>query len=126
MDKDKAISGYEKIFDDGYRAGRASVVLPHPCDGPLYDSWTDDDYLMKVMEEVNEMVETHTDLKNAKASEIADCKDHLFRECTDAITALTGFMHKLGCDEKHRQMYQKLINHSNSVRDNGRRFRKNG
>ena len=36
MDKNKAISGYEKIFDDGYRAGRASVVLPHPCDGELY------------------------------------------------------------------------------------------
>lgn len=81
---------------------------------------------MKVMEEVNEMVEAHTDLKNAKSSEIADCKDHLFRECTDTITAVTGFMHKLGCDEKHRQMYQKLINHSNSVRDNGRRFKQNG
>lgn len=35
MDKNKAISGYEKIFDDGYKAGRASVVLPHPCDGDL-------------------------------------------------------------------------------------------
>lgn len=126
MDKNKAISGYEKIFDDGYKAGRASVVLPHPCDGELYKSWTDDDYLMKVMEEVNEVVEAHTDLKNAKSSEIADCKDHLFRECTDAITAVTGFMHKLGCDEKHRQIYQKLINHSNSVRDNGRRFKQNG
>lgn len=109
------------------KAAPRGIVLPHPCDGPLYEKWTDDDYLMKVVEEVNEMVEAHGDLKRAKSSDsIVDCKDHLYQECTDVITAVTGFMDKLGCDEDHRQMYQKLINHSNSVRDGGRRFKQNG
>lgn len=39
MEKNKAMSGYERIFEDGYKAGRASVVLPHPCDGELYKDW---------------------------------------------------------------------------------------
>lgn len=38
--KDDIMSGYKAIFEDGYRAGRASVVLPHPCDGELYKDWT--------------------------------------------------------------------------------------
>lgn len=120
--------GLMKKYDcSQVKAAPRAVVLPHPCDGPLYAEWTDDDYLMKVMEEVNEVVEAHNDLKHAKSSDdITNCKDHLFQECTDVITAVTGFMHKLGCDEEHRQMYQKLINHSNSVRDNGKSFKQNG
>lgn len=54
-----------KKYDCSQVKAAPHVVLPHPCDGPLYDSWTDDDYLMKVMEEVNEVVEAHNDLKNA-------------------------------------------------------------
>ena len=40
MDKmdgfDESMSGYKAIFEDGYKAGRASVVLPHPCDRELF------------------------------------------------------------------------------------------
>ena len=27
-------------------------TLPHPCDGPLFRTWTPTDYLLKVQEEV--------------------------------------------------------------------------
>ena len=43
MKKDDIMSGYEKIFEDGYKAGRASVVLPHPSDGKLYKDRTASD-----------------------------------------------------------------------------------
>ena len=53
--KDDIMSGYKAIFEDGYRAGRASVVLPHPCDGELYKSWTSSDYFAKIAEEKYEV-----------------------------------------------------------------------
>lgn len=27
--------GYQKGVSDGYRRGKAAVILPHPCDGEL-------------------------------------------------------------------------------------------
>lgn len=117
MDKNKAISGYEKIFDDGYKAGRASVVLPHPCDGELYKDWTAADYFAKIAEEHLEVIDAYKEIeKNGGDSQ------HFLRECTDLIIATTGLMNYLGCDEKMRQEYMKEVNESNAKRDGGRRF----
>lgn len=119
MDKNKAISGYEKIFDDGYKAGRASVVLPHPCDGELYKDWTASDYFAKIAEEHLEVIDAYKEIeKNGGDSQ------HFLRECTDLIVATTGLMNYLGCDEKMRQQYMKEINESNAKRDGGKRFKK--
>ena len=119
MDKNKAISGYEKIFDDGYKAGRASVVLPHPCDGELYKDWTASDYFAKIAEEHLEVIDAYKEIeKNGGDSQ------HFLRECTDLIIATTGLMNYLGCDEKMRQEYMKEINESNAKRDGGKRFKK--
>lgn len=119
MDKNKAISGYEKIFDDGYKAGRASVVLPHPCDGELYKDWTAADYFAKIAEEHLEVIDAYKEIeKNGGDSQ------HFLRECTDLIIATTGLMNYLGCDEKMRQEYMKEVNESNAKRDGGKRFKK--
>lgn len=122
MDKNKAISGYEKIFDDGYRAGRASVVLPHPCDGELYKSWTSSDYFAKIAEEHLEVIGAYKTIEKSGKCPTKEEQDHFFKECTDLIVATTGLMHYLGCDEKMRQQYMKEINESNAKRDGGRRF----
>lgn len=122
MDKNKAISGYEKIFDDGYKAGRASVVLPHPCDGELYKDWLLVEYIAKVLEEAKEVVDAYIDLiKDPKNPERIK---HLAGECTDVQVAATGVMHKLGYGEEERQRVMKEINESNAKRDGGKRFKK--
>lgn len=119
MDKNKAISGYEKIFDDGYKAGRASVVLPHPCDGELYKDWTAADYFAKIAEEHLEVIDAYKEVeRNGGLSQ------HFLRECTDLIVATTSLMNYLECDEKMRQEYMKEVNESNAKRDGGRRFAK--
>lgn len=122
MDKNKAISGYEKIFDDGYRAGRASVVLPHPCDGELYKDWTSADYFAKIAEEHLEVIDAYKAIEKSGKQPTKEQRDHFFKECTDLIVATTGLMHYLGCDEKMRQEYMKEINESNAKRDGGKRF----
>lgn len=122
MDKNKAISGYEKIFDDGYKAGRASVVLPHPCDGELYKDWTSADYFAKIAEEHLEVIDAYKAIEKSSKQPTKEERDHFFKECTDLIVATTGLMNYLGCDEKMRQQYMKEINESNAKRDGGRRF----
>ena len=122
MDKDKAISGYEKIFEDGYKAGRASVVLPHPCDGELYKSWTSSDYFAKIAEEHLEVIDAYKEIEKSGKCPTKEEQEHFFKECTDLIVATTGLMHYFGCDEKMRQKYMKEINESNAKRDGGRRF----
>lgn len=124
MDKDKAISGYEKIFDDGYKAGRASVVLPHPCDGELYKSWTSSDYFAKIAEEHLEVIDAYKAIDKSGKCPTKEEQEHFFKECTDLIVATTGLMHYFGCDEKMRQRYMKEINESNAKRDGGKRFKK--
>lgn len=124
MDKNKAMSGYEKIFDDGYKAGRASVVLPHPCDGELYKSWTSSDYFAKIAEEHLEVIDAYKTIEKSNKQPTKEERDHFFKECTDLIVATTGLMHYLGCDEKTRQEYMKEVNESNAKRDGGRRFKK--
>lgn len=124
MDKNKAISGYEKIFDDGYKAGRASVVLPHPCDGELYKSWTSSDYFAKIAEEHLEVIDAYKAIEKSGKCPTKEEQEHFFKECTDLIVATTGLMHYFGCDEKMRQQYMKEINESNAKRDSGKRFKK--
>lgn len=122
MDKNKAISGYEKIFDDGYRAGRASVVLPHPCDGELYKYWMAADYFAKIAEEHLEVIDAYKKIEKSNKQPTKEQRDHFFKECTDLIVATTGLMNYLGCDEAMRQKYMKEINESNAKRDGGKRF----
>lgn len=124
MDKNKAISGYEKIFDDGYKAGRASVVLPHPCDGELYKDWTSSDYFAKIAEEHLEVIDAYKAIEKSGKCPTKEEQEHFFKECTDLIVATTGLMHYFGCDEKMRQQYMKEINESNAKRDGGKRFKK--
>ena len=122
MDKNKAISGYEKIFDDGYKAGRASVVLPHPCDGELYKDWTSADYFAKIAEEHLEVIDAYKTIEKSSKQPTKEERDHFFKECTDLIVATTGLMNYLGCDEAMRQKYMREINESNAKRDGGKRF----
>lgn len=122
MKKDDIMSGYEKIFEDGYKAGRASVVLPHPCDGELYKDWTPSDYFAKIAEEHLEVIDAYKTIEKSNKQPTKEERDHFFKECTDLIVATTGLMHYLGCDEKMRQEYMKEINESNAKRDGGKRF----
>ena len=122
MDKNKAMSGYERIFEDGYRAGRASVVLPHPCDGELYKHWMAADYFAKIAEEHLEVIDAYKKIEKSNKQPTKEQRDHFFKECTDLIVATTGLMNYLGCDEAMRQKYMKEINESNAKRDGGKRF----
>lgn len=122
MKKDDIMSGYEKIFDDGYKAGRASVVLPHPCDGELYKRWTAADYFAKIAEEHLEVIDAYKKIEKSNKQPTKEQRDHFFKECTDLIVATTGLMNYFGCDEAKRQKYMKEINESNAKRDGGKRF----
>ena len=124
MDKNKAMSGYERIFEDGYRAGRASVVLPHPCDGELYKDRTAADYFAKIAEEHLEVIDAYKTIEKSNKQPTKEERDHFFKECTDLIVATTGLMHYLGCDEEMRQKYMKEINESNAKRDGGKKLKK--
>ena len=124
MDKNKAISGYEKIFDDGYKAGRASVVLPHPCDGPLYKDWTAADYFAKIAEEHLEVIDAYKSIEKSGKCPTEEEKEHFLKECTDLIIATTSLMNCLGYDEEARQRKMKEVNESNAKRDGGKRFKK--
>ena len=128
MDKmdgfDESMSGYKAIFEDGYKAGRASVVLPHPCDGELYRSWTSSDYFAKIAEEHLEVIDAYKAIEKSGKCPTKEEQAHFFKECTDLIVATTGLMHYLGCDEEMRQKYMKEINESNAKRDGGKRFKK--
>ena len=126
MDKmyglDESMSGYKANFEDGYKAGRASVVLPHPCDGELYRSWTSSDYFAKIAEEHLEVIDAYKAIEKSGKCPTKEEQEHFFKECTDLIVATTGLMHYFGCDEEMRQKYMKEINESNAKRDGGKRF----
>ena len=82
------VMGISKAGSDGYQSGRASVILPHPCDGPLYDDWLLMEYIAKVLEEAKEVVDAYIDLiKDPKNPERIE---HLAAECTDVQIAATG------------------------------------
>ena len=123
MDKNKAISGYEKIFDDGYKAGRASVVLPHPCDGELYKRWLSSDYFAKIAEEHLEVIDAYKSIEKSGKCPTEEEKEHFLKECTDLIIATTSLMNCLGYDEEARQRKMKEVNDDNAKRDGGKRFK---
>ena len=101
---------------------KETVVLPHPCNGPLYDKATLGDHLGKVFEELYELSEAVVQYTNDPDS--VKNYDHMCLEATDGITALTTLLEYVKCDESMRQEYQRRVNHSNAVRDGGRRVRK--
>ena len=101
---------------------KETVVLPQPCNGPLYDKATLGDYLGKVFEELYELSEAVVQYINDPDS--VKNYDHMCLEATDGITALTTLLEYVKCDESMRQEYQRRVNHSNAVRDGGRRVRK--
>ncbi len=100
-------------------------VLPMPCNGELYASWTEIDYLLKIGEEYGEVCEAARKLRlcydTKEAAKLYIC---LMAECQDLITSVTSYQEKMQFDEKMRQQMQRHINHHNSVRDNGTRFKK--
>lgn len=115
--KQAELRGYAR----GYQQGLESDVVPKPCNGPLYARWSPANYLCKVVEEIGEVGEAF----DAYDRDRDDMEKwgHLMEECCDGIVALTGLMDCLGCDEKTRQQYMKVINESNAKRDGGKRFK---
>ena len=125
------------------------IVLPRPVNGPVYDGWTLERWLLKVCEETGEVVTAYKNLKSAcekyhdfvDGLSIDDMTDpkaayasmlqvntqntrmSLCRELTDVITAATSTLEYLGVDLDERQRLQQSINESNAKRDGGRRFR---
>ena len=95
-------------------------VIPQPCNGPLYTNCTLRDHVDKVVEECDEMLEAYCELRFGGKQSV----DRFLLECTDVITAVTSLMESIGCNERMRQEYQRRVNHSNAVRDGGRRVRK--
>lgn len=123
------IDGYQKGVSDGYRRGKAAVILPHPCDGPLYADWRWSQQLGKVREEFEEVVGAFDSVRDCTEKHLGmnvfqERRDHLMRECTDLIVATTTFMDSMWCDEDERQKFLYEVNERNARRDDGRRFRK--
>ncbi|WP_301892960.1 hypothetical protein [Mitsuokella multacida] len=89
--------GYQQGRLEGYRFGRAAVILPHPCDGPLYDDWHWSQQLAKVREEFEEVVSAFDSVQDCTEKHLGmavfrERRDHLMRECTDLIVATTTFI----------------------------------
>ena len=97
-------------------------VLPIPCNGELYDHWTARDYMTKVTEEYNELLEAFVNYVNDMGSGLE--LHELACEATDLIIATTSLLEKIGFNEEARQAYMVLKNDSNMERDDGRRIRK--
>lgn len=128
MDKmdgfDESMSGYKAIFEDGYKAGRASVVLPHPCDGELYKDWLSSDYFAKIADEHLEVIDAYKSIEKSGKCPTEEEKEHFLKECTDLIIATTSLMNCFGYDEEARQRKMKEVNDDNAKRDGGKRFKK--
>ena len=124
---DKIKLEMQRAYEAGFLAGSmGGKVLPHPCDGELYKDCGTFDYLCKIAEEYNEVMQASLQYNNALARGLKSAvieKRHLMLECTDLIVAVTSYMDKLGCVEKARQQYMKQVNQSNAKRDGGRRFK---
>ena len=114
-------AGREIGIEEGYALGRGPVILPHPCDGPLYDEWTPDDHLAKGAEEYYEVLKAFTTFRESGKPED---EFKFFNECTDLQVAIVSMMDRLGCPEAERQFLMKRVNESNAKRDEGRRFKK--
>ena len=106
---------------------KETVVLPQPCNGPLYADWLFPDYIKKMREELAEIEQAYNDIATAPSGttqgDNAMLVNSLFLECTDMITVVTSAMDAAKCDEHMRQEYQRRVNDSNAVRDGGRRVK---
>lgn len=99
-------------------------VLPMPCNGELYASWTEIDYFLKIGEEYGEVCEAARKLRLCHdTKEAAELYIKLMAECQDLITAVTSYQEKMQFDEKMRQQMTRSINHSNKVRNDGKRIK---
>ena len=94
------------------------IILPRPVNGPYYDGWTLDKWVLKVAEETGEAI------MDTMQVGVTAARDELCSELTDVITAATSVLEYVGCNFDERQRYQQKINESNAKRDGGRRFRK--
>ena len=105
-----------------------NVILPQPCNGPLYADWLFPDYIKKMREELAEIEQAYNDVATAPIGTTqwynAMLVNSLFLECTDMITVVTSAMDAAKCDEHMRQEYQRRVNDSNAVRDGGQRIRR--
>ena len=97
------------------------LAIPKPCNGELYKDWTLERYAKKVDEEHAEMWEAF--VKWQATGDEAD-RHQFLREATDSIVALTSFMDKAGANLTERQKVLVEVNHSNEIRDGGRRIKK--
>lgn len=94
-------------------------ILPRPCNGPLYADWDAIDYVMKIKEEVEEVVEASR-LYNLNRDN--DSYLHFGRELVDVITACISTLETLGFKAADREKMYQEVNESNAKRDDGRRF----
>ena len=105
-------------------------VLPRPVNGPVYDGWTLEKWMLKVCEETGEAVTACKRLNRKVSSGVFEPVEGLskykwyentvpmiHKEYNDLCMELTDVI------TEERQMFQKKINESNAVRDGGRRFR---
>ena len=100
-------------------------VLPMPCNGELYASWTEIDYLLKIGEGYGEVCEAARKLRLCHdTKEAAELYIKLMAECQDLITAVTSYQEKMQFDEKMRQQMTRHINQRNRERNDGKRIKR--
>lgn len=114
--REAEISGYIRGCKDSTKP-----ILPHPCDGPLYEDWDEGDYVMKVVEEVGEMAAAYRRYNLCREDDSRYL--HLGRELVDVITACISTLEKLGFKADDRERMYQEVNDSNAKRDGGKRFR---
>ncbi len=102
-------------------------ILPHPCNGPLYQNWTETDFFLKMAEEFGEVGKAFESLRAAERDGLP--KDEwtrrwwtLMEECTDLKVATTSLMERCGCTKAARQILMNYVNNRNARRDDGKRF----
>ena len=111
----------DMLVEHKERTEAEKVILPKPCDGPLYADCNITDYLHKVEEE---FVEVQAAFEGWKKDCDQKSRDKFLFECTDLIVATTSLMWKAGAELKERQKLMKAVNLSNGYRDGGRRFQR--
>ena len=98
-------------------------VLPHPCDGELYQNVSTAEQMLKIYDEYRE---TQSALTHYHITQDPGDRYAVGKELTDVIIACTTMLDKLGFREEDRQILLQQINQSNKVRDHGKRFKKDG
>jgi len=107
----------------GTKHQEKKVVLPHPCDGPLFKDWSMQDQRLKVY---SEFMEAGNVLNRWEKSKLNDDRIKFGLETADIIVAVTTWQDMAGFDERGRQWLLKQVNESNRKRDGGKRFKTGG